>query len=111
MRFRDTPNYAFEWLVELFITDKHERLKGLIDQLCKLVSNHNGLTPRFDIMKFMEDLDNVRAKYGLSRPPHLQPDPTLPRGDFEFEINGSVSGYDITYNMIYTTGMIKDSRG
>lgn len=76
--------------------------------LCGLVNDHRSLSPGFVIEPFTRDLDLPRCKYRLSAPPPHTPEATAPRGGFEYEIAGSVTGYDITYNGAIK---LKDSQG
>lgn len=107
-RFRDVPAYAMEWLANLFIGKAQPALSGFMQKLCELVNNHKSLSSGFDIEPFTRDLDRLRSEYHLSAPPPHTPEATAPRGDFEYEIAGSVTGHDMAYN---GTINLKDSQG
>lgn len=62
--FCDAPVHAYNWMFELFSSDKHKALKGFITELCQVVNTHNSMSPGFDISKFTEDLNNIRKKRG-----------------------------------------------
>lgn len=94
---------VYEWFDSYFSKPSAKELVRFINKLYAFVNNIESPTgPRlfgaFDLRSFTKDLDTFRSENGLSGPPFDDPTSTCPRGDHDFQLQVSVSGYRISHN-------------